>query len=180
MSVLSVTATEIVNVCACGAENIIQMGDVVINGNTIVFPFCPVCEKSRSFVAAQPYDDGWGGLDDSAIRRSVVSQAVHYHALKHPDTDTFFPGGDKAALFARMDSEGRYCFVDKSVAQFTADVHPLKEEHWKKFKETGVHTPKIDQIRAEEEAKAVKAKFKDSIKKFVKGEGGVDRTEFVK
>jgi len=176
MSVLKVTADEVVNVCACGAENSIPMADVVVNFDTVVLPVCPRCQECRTCITAQPYDDAWENLSDDAIRRYAIAQVLHHRAINHSETKTFHPQQSKDEIRGFMESENRYEFVDEAVAEFHADVHPMKKQPWEKFKETGEITKERDKNK---DVPIRNPKLKKSIKSFVKG-GDLDRSEKIK
>lgn len=173
MSLLKVTPTVLVNVCACGAENEVLVAETTLLMDSVTLPMCPHCNECVSSFIAQPYEDSWEELDEASIRRYVLAQHAHYFATHDAQSKLFDDQSTKAEIIDRMTAEGRYEFVDASLSELVNTVHPIKETVWKRFKETG--KPTLKRMRkALSEPK--NKKFKDSIRAFAGGKS-LDRSE---
>lgn len=142
MSLVKVTPDLAVNVCVCGAENEVPLNEVTVTPDTVGFPKCPHCDDCMTYIAAQPYEDGWEDLDEDSVKRYVMGQYLHFHAAKNLDSTIHSRTLSREEIVQRASEEGRYEFVSQKVKVLEVAVHPIKRKAWERFKETGKITPK--------------------------------------
>jgi hypothetical protein len=177
MSLLKVTPHNLVNVCVCGAENDVDLKDVVLDGDAVVLPICPHCKDCVTCVLPGPYEDGWEDMEEAAVKRQLMAQYAHFFATHHPESQlASSPSVDsktKEAIIHRMQNRGCYEFVDETVSKITNEVHPLKWEAWDYFNKNRSPMPQYEKRPPLLPKDRV---FKSSLKNFAAGRGELQHT----